>query len=150
MNKMRITSEKLVHLIDQISEYVSKTSEKELAKKTNPEKWSKKEILGHLVDSGIHNLQRFTEIQFETKPYQIRPYKQDELVMANNYQNAETNEILELFRAINVRIINVINLLTVEILHSEIATMENEIVDLKYLIEDYRKHLEHHVNQIIE
>lgn len=39
MYKMRITSEKLVHLIDQISEYVSKTSEKELAKKTNLEKW---------------------------------------------------------------------------------------------------------------
>lgn len=103
-----------------------------------------------MVDSGIHNLQRFTEIQFEAKPYKSRPYKQDELVMANNYENAETKEILELFRAINVRIIIVINLLTAEMLHYEIATMENEIVDLKYLIEDYRKHLEHHINEIIE
>ena len=40
----------------------------------NPGKWSKKEILVHLVDSAIHNLVRFTEINYVEKPYQHRPY----------------------------------------------------------------------------
>jgi ribosome biogenesis SPOUT family RNA methylase Rps3 len=43
----------------------------------NPKKWSKKQILGHLVDSGINNLQRFTEIQFEEKP-EIKTRKSQE------------------------------------------------------------------------
>ena len=49
------------------------------------EKWSQKEMLGHLIDSGINNLQRFTEVQFETKSYRIRDYNQNELPKANNY-----------------------------------------------------------------
>jgi|TARA_R110000737_G_scaffold264685_1_gene272514 hypothetical protein len=60
-----------------------------------PKKWSKKEILGHLIDSGINNLQRFTEIQFSDRPYVIRKYNQNELVIVNDYQNAEIKEILD-------------------------------------------------------
>ena len=35
--------------------------------KIDTNKWSKKEILGHLIDSAINNLQRFTEIQYSEK-----------------------------------------------------------------------------------
>jgi hypothetical protein len=95
-------------LINKVSDYIKKSSEEEMSKKLNPNKWSKKEILGHLVDSGINNVQRFTEIQFEEKPYFLRTYKQDELVQANNYQVAETKNILDLLIAINKRIINIV------------------------------------------
>ncbi len=61
-------------------EYLSKSSEQEMSGKLSSEKWSKKEFLGHLIDSGINNLQRFTEVQFENKPYKIIKYKQNELV----------------------------------------------------------------------
>ena len=63
-----------------------------------------KEILGHLIDSGINNLQRFTKIKFEDKPYIIRKYKRNELVKANDYQNAQTNEIIKFCLSINNRI----------------------------------------------
>ena len=52
--------------------------------------------MGHLVDSGINNLQRFVEIQYAAKPYPIRKYEQDALVEANLYQNSDINEILHL------------------------------------------------------
>lgn len=48
-------------------------------------KWSKKEILGHLTDSAIHNLVRFTEINYLEKPYYHRPYNQIDLVNLNQY-----------------------------------------------------------------
>ncbi len=73
--------------IEEISDFENKIADM---------KWSKKEILGHLIDSGINNLQRFTEIQFLEKPYKIRPYNQDELVKANNYQNKNSQELFEL------------------------------------------------------
>jgi hypothetical protein len=64
-------------LIDQITDFIKKTPEKNLSMTLNPKKWSKKQILGHLVDSGINNLQRFTEIQFEEKP-EIKTRKSQE------------------------------------------------------------------------
>lgn len=141
---------KIERLINQSADYIKKYSEDELSLKLNPKKWSKKEILGHLVDSGINNLQRFTEIQFEEKPYQLKSYRQDELVQANNYQGAETKDILDLLIAINKRIIDVVRLQNDETLNYEIITSNNEKLDLKYLIEDYVKHFEHHTKQIID
>ena len=62
------TTNKLEALLILTKEYISKSSDAELNLKASPEKWSKKEIIGHLIDAGIYNLQRFTEIQYEKEP----------------------------------------------------------------------------------
>jgi hypothetical protein len=64
---MTETANKLDQLLKNGFNYLSRSTETELSQKVSTEKWSKKEILGHLIDSGINNLQRFTEIQFEEK-----------------------------------------------------------------------------------
>ncbi|XRE44891.1 hypothetical protein ACIVBQ_003095 [Tenacibaculum discolor] len=147
---MTNTIHKLNQLLESGRDYFSKTSEYELAKKASPEKWSKKEILGHLIDSGINNLQRFTEIQFDSKPFKIRKYNQDELVKANNYQHSDTKEILEFWYLINNRIKKVMELQTEDSLNYKIEFEEGNISDLKFLMTDYVEHLEHHLNQIME
>lgn len=130
-------------------EYISKSSESELTQKPSSDKWSKKEILGHLIDSGINNLQRFTEIQFEIKPYKIRKYKQDELVKANGYQHSETKEIINFWLVINNRIKILIEQQTENTLNYEIELDNSKISDFRFLIKDYVDHLEHHLNQIL-
>ncbi|NMH89165.1 DinB family protein [Flavivirga algicola] len=147
---MKETVHKLKNLIKQGKAYISQSSDFELTQKLSPEKWSKKEILGHLIDSGINNLQRFTEIQTETKPYRIRKYKQDELVKANDYQHADLKEITNFWIAINNRICYVINQQTEDTLNYKIVFNSNEISDLRFLIKDYVSHLEHHLNQILK
>ncbi|MCF2876436.1 MULTISPECIES: DinB family protein [unclassified Tenacibaculum] len=144
------TTNKLEDLLQKGLEYFSKTSEEEISKKLTPEKWSKKEILGHLIDSGVNNLQRFTEIQFENKPYKIRKYNQNELVIANDYQNAKTKELLSFWIAINHRILNIMKLQTEESLNYKIELDIDNISDLHFLMTDYVDHLEHHLNQIIK
>ena len=86
---MKETADRLANLLNDGLEYLEQASEIELSQKSAPEKWSKKEILGHLIDSGVNNLQRFTEIQFEDKPYRIKKYNQDGLVVANDYQHSK-------------------------------------------------------------
>ncbi|TGV01912.1 DinB family protein [Flavivirga rizhaonensis] len=148
MNK---TVNKLEALIKKGLEYILQSSELELAQKSSPEKWSKKEILGHLIDSGINNLQRFTEIQYENKPYKIRRYEQDKLVKANDYQNAESKEIADFWFAINTRIMCLISQQTEETLNYKIKIDDSSNTsDLRFLIQDYVNHLEHHLNQILE
>ena len=130
--------------------YISNESEADLKYKKSPEKWSKKEILGHLIDSAINNLQRFTEIQFESQPYQIQSYNQNELVQVNNYQEADTNEILQFWLYINKRILGVVKELPTDKLNLEIVFKDGAKSDFNFLIKDYVAHLEHHLNQIID
>lgn len=136
--------------VNQCLEYVRQAGELELSRKFSPDRWSKKEILGHLIDSGINNLQRFTEIQSSPKPYPIRNYRQVELVKANNYQEASSQELADFWQAINLRIQQVILLQTEKTLAIPILLGNGESADLAFLIRDYVAHLEHHLRQIFD
>lgn len=129
--------------------FINNASDKKLSIKPAPEKWSQKEILGHLIDSAINNLQRFTEIQFSEKPFQITRYNQDGLVKANAYQSTELNELFDLWLCLNERIATVMKAQTEETLAYQIISPDGENIDLKFLMEDYVVHLEHHLKQIM-
>ncbi len=146
---MKNTLNKLEELIKSGSKYIENTSS-DLRCKSSLIKWSKQEILGHLIDSGINNLQRFTEIQFKDKPYRIKSYNQNELVKANDYQNAKREEILCFWVSINRQIIYVIKQQTKDTLNYKIKLETNEVHNLRFLIIDYVKHLEYHLKQITE
>ncbi len=119
-----------------------------LTYKASPEKWSKLEIIGHLIDSAINNLQRFTEIQFEPRPYQIRRYNQDELVKANAYQEADSGKLIALWISLNIRILAIMKRQTDTTLAYPIILPDGEPSDLRFLMTDYVDHLEHHVKQL--
>lgn len=141
---------KLEHLLNEVKTYIQNCPKKELEYRSAPDKWSKKEILGHLVDSGINNLQRFTEIQFEPKPYVLRNYNQDELVKANDYQNAEVGKILDLFLSLNHRILKILEKQPLENLTFKMIYNDDTTVDLAFWIDDYVNHAAHHVKQIMD
>jgi len=119
-----------------------------LKEKTTPEKWSKLEILGHLIDSGINNLQRFTEIRFMASPYVVRSYPQNELVIANEYQKAAPQELLNLWLAVNERIKLIMLAVNEEELSLPLKLGDDSSKDLRFLMTDYIDHLEHHLNQL--
>ena len=139
----------LHHLLITGRNYITATSEKTLAHKPTYDKWSKKEILGHLIDSAVHNLNRFTKIQFEEKPFVIHSYNQDALVKANMYQTADTKDMLELWWFLNLRILKIIDQQSERTLSYQIILPKGEARDLRFLIEDYVSHLEHHLDQML-
>jgi hypothetical protein len=111
-------------------------------------KWSKKEVIGHLVDSGIHNLVRFTEINYLEKPYYHRPYNQMDLVNLNQYQTMDINDLTQLWLSINRQIVRIMKNVDEKALNYEIILSDASVIDLKFLMTDYVEHLEHHINQI--
>ena len=113
-----------------------------------PGKWSKKEVLGHLVDSAIHNLVRFTEINYVEKPYRHRPYSQIDLVNLNQYQTMDINELTQLWFVLNKQIVRLMKSVDEKALDYEILLSDGSVIDLKFLMTDYVEHLEHHINQI--
>ncbi len=125
-------------------------SEEQLRQKPAPEKWSKKEILGHLIDSAINNLQRFTEVQFLPQPYRIVSYSQNELVAVNHYQELPINHLLELWSALNKHIVYVVQSTPGKRFEFPVDPKydNGEMKTLGWVICDYVAHMEHHLKQV--
>ena len=51
--------ERLEYLCNTIPELLTSIDDKMFSEKVRQDKWSKKEILGHLIDSATNNHQRF-------------------------------------------------------------------------------------------
>ena len=143
------TAKRLEELLKTGQTYLSQASGSDLKYKSLPGKWSKQEILGHLIDSGINNLQRFTEIQSAERPFKVRKYKQDDLVIANAYQDADMSELLPLWLALNKRILKVMEKQTEAALNYRIELPDGQLSDLRFLMTDYVDHLEYHLKQIM-
>lgn len=125
-------------------------SGKELLHKPTPAKWSKQEILGHLIDSAINNLKRFTEIQFLPQPYKVISYRQNELVVGNHYQRLPIAHLLDLWKSLNKQISYVVQHIAPEKLDFPVDPQydNGEMKSLGWIICDYVAHLEHHLRQI--
>lgn len=136
--------------IQQMAGRYEKFSKEELLSKTAPNKWSRLEILGHLIDSAINNLKRFTEIQFLPQPYKVVSYQQNELVAVNNYQNLPVAHLLDLWKTLNQQIIYVVKNIPQEKLNFSVDPQydDKEMKSLGWIICDYVAHLEHHLKQL--
>ncbi|KUJ62989.1 hypothetical protein AR687_06240 [Flavobacteriaceae bacterium CRH] len=138
---------KFEQLLNENVNYFS-TLENEVSEVKTPGKWSKKEIIGHLTDSAIHNLVRFTEINYVEKPYQYRTYNQIDLVNLNQYQKMEISELTALWFSINKQIVSIMKSVDEKALDYKIVLSDQSEIDLRFLMTDYVEHLEHHINQI--
>ena len=125
-------------------------SSEDLLKRPAPGKWSKQEILGHLIDSAINNLKRFTEIQFLPQPYTVISYRQNELVIVNNYQDLPLQQLLDLWQSLNRQIVFVVKAIPINKLNYPVDPQyeSKEIKTLGWIIGDYVAHMEHHFRQI--
>jgi DinB superfamily len=135
-----------------ISEYAVKfsaISDTEFSEKANPTKWSKKEVIGHLIDSAQSNLRRFVVGQYEDQPNIV--YQQDFWVQSNGYQQARKEDVIALWRLLNQQIATVLMNMPKETYTRAVNTGKGtpELHALEWLAADYVKHMKHHINQVI-
>ena len=146
---MEQTIEDLIHTLNTYSVRIGAIPENDFSAKQDPKKWSKKEILGHLIDSAHNNLRRFIAGQYESAPRIF--YDQDYWVRANNYQVYTQHEIIALWKLVNGQIVLVLKNMPAENYSKECNTSgsASSMHSLQWLAEDYVKHMKHHINQII-
>jgi hypothetical protein len=144
--------EETVNQLDKIVNEVGKYVDKEIDWETRPApgKWSKKEILGHLIDSAQVNLQRFVRCTYQQNFKLI--YEQDEWVRASRYQNADAAELLMLWKLLNQQISRVLSGYPAERLNATCDTgrVTESLHTVEWLAEDYIVHLNHHLEQIFQ
>ncbi|HWA33224.1 MAG TPA: DinB family protein [Cyclobacteriaceae bacterium] len=137
-------------IVTEYSERISRISDKDLSNKPLPNKWSKKEVLGHLIDSGQNNLRRFISGQYESTPPKIF-YDQDFWVKANDYQHRPAADVIELWTLVNEQICAVLTTMPQGNYSktADVGKQESKLLTLQFLAEDYVSHMKHHLNQII-
>lgn len=113
-----------------------------------PGKWSKKEILGHLIDSAANNHQRFVRLQLVSR-IEIPGYDGDEWVRVQRYQDRPWSEIIGLWQIYNVQLAAVIRNVDREALRHVWHTPDGKDLDLEFIIRDYLVHMRHHLDQIL-
>ena len=142
--------ERLQKHIDYIPLEFLKYPEAELRSKPAPDKWSKKELLGHLIDSAANNHHRFIKIQFMPQPYFVEGYAQNDWVRIQNYNEKDTQSLVNLWKTYNEHILFIIQNTPEENLKIKINAEDPfENADTLFLLmKDYVDHMDHHFKQI--
>lgn len=150
---------KLKAVIESASDRLNGLSNEAVSSKPSPDKWSKKEILGHLIDSASNNHQRFMNAQFKNDLV-FNGYAQDQWVEYQDYQNADWSEVVLLFLSYNLHLSRVIDNIPRGVLRRQLTdhnfhliafktVPQGEATSLAYFIDDYINHIEHHLKQIL-
>jgi len=127
---------------------LAQITEAESAQVPAPGKWSKKQILGHLIDSASNNHQRFVRAQLGS-PLSFPAYAQELWVNTQNYQTESWKNLVACWLSYNRHLLHVMANIPAGKLGNICVIGDDEPVTLKFLAKDYLRHLEHHLRQIL-
>lgn len=141
---MKNVVQELAQLISSESTRFSQMDEKEISYKSSPEKWSKKEVIGHLVDSAQNNIQRFVRAQYQHQPFIV--YAQDDWVRLQDYQTYPTADLIQLWILLNRHLCKILENIPQK--NYQLLCLTDELHTLEWIAEDYVRHLKHHLKAI--
>ena len=152
-------AEELRLVVEDAARRFAAIDEAESARRPAPGKWSKKEIVGHLVDSAANNHQRFVRARWQDDLV-FAGYEQDRWIEAQRYQDARWPDLVALWRGYNLHLAHVIEGIPREVRFREhrrhnldrIAWKEvpaGEPTTLDCFLRDYVGHMKHHLAQAL-
>jgi DinB superfamily len=124
-------------------------SEEAASRQPAPGVWSAKQILGHLIDSGVNNHARFVRVGAEDG-LSLPGYDQNVWVAAGGYQERPWAELVTLWTAYQTQLSRVIGGLTPAQRAHTLSIGGGESVTLGFVADDYSRHQLHHLAQVWE
>ena len=111
-------------------------------------KWSRKEILGHLIDSACNNQQKFVRLM-ENPRFDFVGYRQDHWVASQKYNSADWDTLIAFWLFYNLHLARVIENTDPGLLGNSITIDGHGSFTLQFVMEDYVEHMKHHLLQIL-
>ena len=114
-----------------------------------PGTWSKRQILGHLIDSALNNDQRFVRAP-SSETLDFPDYEQDAWVAAHDYAERPWAELVALWALLNEQVASAIERLPSDRLATPCRIGGGDAQTLEFVATDYPKHMQHHLLQILD
>jgi hypothetical protein len=140
-------SEKLLSVIEVAEPRLRKISEMESTKPVLSGGWSRKQVIGHLIDSASNNHQRFVRAAQQAS-LDFPGYDQEGNIRVQAPQEADWALLVSLWAAYNRYLAHVIAHVPASKLETPCRIGSREPVSLAFIATDYLTHLIHHLNQI--
>ncbi len=130
-------------LVGEWSERLARISEQDSLKVVGS-KWTRKQLLGHLIDSAANNYQRFVRLR-QGDLVGFPGYDQEAWVAAGQYNQCPWLDLVAFWRLYNLRIAAIIENLPPG---CEGNVWEGHDASLGFLIQDFTRHMLHHLTRI--
>lgn len=109
--------------------------------------WTRKQIVGHLLDSAANNRQRFVRAAIEGT-YAGPGYDQDAWVAAQGYAELSWQTLLKWWAVEHEVLTAIVDRIPEGRMDAQCRVGDGEAVTLRFLIEDYVAHQNGHLRQI--
>ena len=130
-------------IVDSFYKHLLETSNEVTGIKLAEDKWSLREIIGHLVDSASNSHQRFVRLQFGDLP-DFPVYGPEEWVRTQKYNSMNWEVLVALWYNYNCLLLNVIENID-ETAYKNVWVKVEDTIPLDELVRDYYRHLELHI-----
>lgn len=144
---MKLVATELREIVLELEPRLRELNDADIRERTHPEKWSRKEILGHLIDSAGNNQQKIVRMQ-QQPHLDFCGYQQDEWVRLQNYREAPWETMVDQWVAANRLLAHLIEEVQPACLAHTIRIEDAGPFELQFIIPDYVEHLKHHLLQI--
>jgi hypothetical protein len=134
--------------IDSVYAQLDGVSETQAAQPYRPGGWTRKQVLGHLIDSCVNNHVRVVRCVLE-KGYTGASYQQDGWVAVHGYDEMSWSNLVAMWRSHNQVLARVIERIPEEAFEYRVEVIDDGSMKLTDWILDYLSHMEHHVDDIL-
>jgi hypothetical protein len=140
-------SEQLISAVDQAEPRLRRFKGRETETSLRAGGWSRKQILGHLIDSASNNHQRFVRAGLQDS-LDFPGYDQEGCVRFGAPEEADWPLLVSLWASYNRYLAHVISRIPESKRDTACRIGAGEPVTLSFLVSDYLRHLMHHLRQI--
>ena len=124
-------------------------TESEASRKPAPGKWSQKEELGHLIDSATNNHARFVRAALEPD-FRGPGYQQDDWVSLHGYDEMAWEDLVDFWQRYNRLLAHLVRRIPSDRMERQCVIGQGRPVTLRFVIEDYTLHMQHHLDHILQ
>ncbi|MGA2881516.1 MAG: DinB family protein [Bryobacteraceae bacterium] len=144
---MKALGAELARLVDSTEASLIKITEADSRLPLHADGWSRKQVIGHLIDSASNNHQRFVRAALQGS-LEFPGYDQAGCVRVQAVQEMPWPVLIALWASYNRYLAHVIEHLPEDALKASCRIGSSDPVTIQFLAEDYLVHLVHHLQQV--
>jgi hypothetical protein len=147
LTSMHEVADSLRAVVAHVQAQFQRLSDSDAGMPLKPGGWSRKQVIGHLIDSASNNHQRFVRLLLHQE-LTFPGYTQAEWVAVQDYQSRQWAQLLGLWASYNGHLAHLIADAPPTALGHVCRIGDNPPMTLEELMRDYLRHLEHHIRSL--